>query len=303
MPVNAHPEYISAEKKYLQAKTEEERLSAMEEMMRWMPGHKSAENLRADLRGRYKKLKEKIAERKKQKKRSSSKPGIKKEGIQIVLAGFTNSGKSSLLSRLTNAQPQISNLEFTTQQPIIGMLNLEGINFQIIDMPAINHETFDQGTTNSTDILLIMITNIDEIDKIFSFLNKTMGKRIVLFNKIDLLNENEKRKVGARLQSKRYDFCLISCKTQEGFNTLKKKLIENSGVIRIYTKQPSKPKDEDPVIMKPNSTVENLSRKVFHSTIKVKETRVTGPSSKFPNQKVGLQHILKDKDIVEFHTD
>jgi uncharacterized protein len=300
---NQSPEFISANKKYLQAQNDEERLPLLEEMIRYMPKHKAGESLRADLRGRYKKLKEKIAERKKQKKRSSSKPGIKKEGIQIVLIGFTNSGKSSLLSRLTNAQPRISNLDFTTQQPIIGMLNIEGINFQIIDMPAVNHETFDQGTTNSTDIILIMITDIGEIDKISSFLEKTAGKRIILFNKIDLLNESERRKIEARLQSKRYDFCLISCKTQQGFDNLKKKLIANSGVIRIYTKQPSRPKDEDPVIMKPGSTVEELSKKVFHSTIKVKEARVTGPSSKFPNQKIGMQHILKDKDIVEFHTE
>ena len=303
MPVNAHPEYISAEKKYLQAKTDEEKLLLMKEMMRWMPGHKSAENLRADLRGRYKKLKEKIEERRKKKKQSVSRPGIKKEGIQVVLTGLTNSGKSSLLSRLTNAQPEISNLEFTTQQPNLGILDLEGIKFQVIDLPAINQETFDQGTTNSADIILILITNIKEIDKILFFLDKTIGKKIILFNKTDLLNENEKRKIWARLQSKRYNFCLISCKTLEGFDNLKKKLIENSGVIRIYTKQPGKPVDEDPVIIKPESTVEDLAKTVFHSTIKIKEARITGPSSKFPNQKIGLQHVLKDKDIVEFHTD
>jgi ribosome-interacting GTPase 1 len=129
-----------------------------------------------------------------------------------------------------------------------------------------------------------------------------MGKKIILFNKTDLLNENERRKIEARLQSKRYNFCLISCTTLDGFDNLKRKLIENSGVIRAYTKQPGKPKDEDPVIMKPDSTVEELAKKVFHSSIKIKETRITGPSSKFPNQTVGLKHILKDKDIVEFHT-
>lgn len=302
MPINAHPEYISAEKIYLQAKTDEEKLKAMEEMLRWMPSHKGAEALRADLRSRYKKLKEKIEERKK-KKKSSNKPGIKKEGIQVVLVGLTNSGKSSLLTGLTNARPSINDLEYTTKYPIIGMLNVEGINFQVIDMPAVNHETFDQGTANSADILLIVIKDLEEIERILPFLEKTIGKRIFLFNKIDLFNESEKRKIEARLQSKRYNYCIISCKTKEGFDILKKKLIENSGVIRAYTKQPGKERDEDPVIMKPESTVEDLAKKVFHSTIKIKESRVTGPSSKFPNQKVGLQHILKDKDIVEFHTE
>ena len=54
---------------------------------------------------------------------------------------------------------------------------------------------------------------------------------------------------------------------------------------------------------KPDTTVKELSHKVFHSKIKIKEIRITGPSSKFSNQVVGLKHKLKDKDIVEFHTE
>jgi len=299
---NAHPEYLAAEKKYHLAQTDEERLEAMKEMMSYMPQHKAGERLRADLRLRYKKLKEKLEVQKK-KKKSFSKAGIKKEGIQVCLAGLTNSGKSSLLSLLTNASPLISDIQFTTQQPIIGILYHQGIKFQIVDMPAVNHETFDSGVSNVTDILLIMITDIKQIETIMPYLQKSTGRKIIVFNKIDLLNEQEKRKVQATLQSKKYNFCLISCNTLEGFDELKKKLIENSGIIRIFTKQPGKEKDEDPVIMKPGSSVEDLAKKIFHSSIKIKETRVTGPSSKFPNQTVGLKHILKDLDVVEFHTD
>ncbi len=299
---NAHPEYLTAEKKFHLAQTDEEKLLALEEMMSYMPQHKGAEKLRADLRSRYKKLKEKIETQKKRKK-SSGKAGIKKEGIQICLVGLTNSGKSSLLSILTNASPLISDIQFTTQQPIIGILYHQGIKFQIVDMPAVNHETFDSGVSNVTDILLIIVTDIKDIEKILPYLQKSTGKRIIAFNKTDLLNEQEKRKISATLQSKKYNFCLISCKNQEGLDDLKKKLVENSGIIRIFTKQPGKEKDEDPVIMKPGSSVEDLAKKIFHSSIKIKETRVTGPSSKFPNQTVGLKHILKDLDAVEFRAD
>jgi small GTP-binding protein len=299
---NQSPEYQAAEKKYLNAQSDEERLEALKEMMSYMPQHKAGESMRANLRLRYKKLKEKL-ELAKKKKKASSKPGIKKEGIQVILIGLTNSGKSSLLSILTNAKPAISNLDYTTQIPIIGMLDLEGIKFQIVDMPALNHETFDQGTANVADILLIMITDLKDLEKIFPYLIKTTGKRIILFNKSDLLNSSEKRKIQANLQSKRYDFCMLSCKTHEGIDMLKNKLIENSNVLRIYTKQPGKRPDKDPVLMKPGSTVQSLAKKVFHSDIKIKETRITGPSSKFPNQTVGQKHILKDLDIVEFHTE
>jgi len=116
-------------------------------------------------------------------------------------------------------------------------------------------------------------------------------------------NEQEKRKIRARLKSQRYNFVLISCKTKEGLKELKDKLIENSGLIRVYTKQPHKPADFEPVLMNPNPTIEDLAHKIFHSNLKIREVRITGPSSKFQNQKVGLKHELKDKDIVEFHTD
>ncbi len=299
---NQSPEYLDAEKRYLNAQTDEERLEALKQMMSYMPQHKAGESLRANLRLRYKKLKEKVEVQKK-KKKASSKPGIKKEGIQAVIIGLTNSGKSSLLSNLTNAKPEINNLDYTTQKPIIGMLDLDGIKFQIVDMPAINHETFDQGTANVADILLIMITDLKDLEKIFPYLIKTTGKKIILFNKSDILSGQEKRKIQANLQSKRYDFCMISCKTHEGIDSLKNKLIENSNILRIYTKQPGKQSDKDPVLMKPGSKVGDLAKKVFHSDIKIKETRITGPSSKFPNQTIGLKHILKDKDIVEFHTE
>ena len=55
---------------------------------------------------------------------------------------------------------------------------------------------------------------------------------------------------------------------------------------------------------KPESTLENVAEKVLHGySKKVKFAKITGPSSKFTDQKVGLKHIVKDKDIVEFVTD
>jgi len=304
MTINADYEYLNAQKEYLSAKTDEEKLKAIEKMLQTAPTHKGSENLRANLRARYKKLKEAIEKKKKQKKSSGKKEGIKKEGIQVVLIGLTQSGKSSLISTLTNANPEITGNFYTTKQETIGTLYYEGIKFQIIDMPAINHETFDSGLANTADILLIIITNIHELEQIFPFLEKTTGKRIIAFNKSDLLSEEEKRKISSYLASKKYNFVLISTKTKENIDELEKKLFENSGIIRIYTKQPGKPIDSSPVILKPNSTVKDLAEKILHGlSSRIKEIRITGPSSKFPNQIVGLKHILKDRDIVEFRTE
>jgi len=136
------------------------------------------------------------------------------------------------------------------------------------------------------------------------FLEKAPGKKIIAFNKSDLLSDSEKRKIDATLKSKKYNFCIISAKTFEGIEELKQKLLKNSGVIRVYTKQPGMPADRNPMLMKPNSTIKDAAEKILHGfSSKIKEVRITGPSSKFPNQKVGLGHVLKDKDIVEFRTE
>jgi len=132
---------------------------------------------------------------------------------------------------------------------------------------------------------------------------KIKRQKDIVFNKSDLLSSEQKRKIEATLKSRKYDFVLLSAKTEEGTENLKLKLLENSGVIRIYTKQPRKSVDKEPVNIKPPITIKELAEKVLKKGIKIKEVRITGPSSKFPNQKVGLNHILKDKDIVEFHTE
>ena len=297
---NQSPEYQSAERNFLLARTDEEKLFFLEEMIRHAPKHKSGEAMRANLKTRLAKLKEKLESKKKQKK-SGSKEGIKKEEMQAVLIGLTNSGKSSVIECLTNARPKIAPFPYTTRTPLIGTLNYEGVLIQLIDMPAIDSEYFNQGIANTSDTLLIIIENTRQIEEIFPFLEKSLGKRIIVLNKIDLLSEEEKIKAKAFLQSKKYNFVLFSCKTKENLNELKEKLWESFDKIRIYTKQPGKPADSTPVILGKNSSVEILAEKIFHGfSSKIKETRITGPSGKFPNQQVSLSHVLKDRDIVEF---
>ncbi|VVB82258.1 TGS domain protein [uncultured archaeon] len=119
-----------------------------------------------------------------------------------------------------------------------------------------------------------------------------------------MLSENEKRKISATLQSRKYNFVLISSKTKEGISELKEKLFKSFGKMRIYTKQPEeKEKSKKPLILPPNSNVKDVAEKILKGfASKVKQTRIWGPSSKYPGQVVGLNHELKDMDVVEFKT-
>lgn len=56
----------------------------------------------------------------------------------VGLVGFPNVGKSTLLSRVTNAQPKIANYHFTTLNPNLGVVDLEGTDgFVIADIPGL----------------------------------------------------------------------------------------------------------------------------------------------------------------------
>ncbi len=56
----------------------------------------------------------------------------------VGLVGFPNVGKSTLLSRVTNAKPKIANYHFTTLNPNLGVVDLsEGNGFVIADIPGI----------------------------------------------------------------------------------------------------------------------------------------------------------------------
>ena len=72
-------------------------------------------------------------------------PGVERDIVlelkllaDVGLVGFPNVGKSTLLSRVTNAQPKIANYHFTTLQPNLGVVDLDGAKgFVIADIPGL----------------------------------------------------------------------------------------------------------------------------------------------------------------------
>ncbi|MFQ5531260.1 MAG: GTPase [Candidatus Nanoarchaeia archaeon] len=308
MPINASPHFEKAQAAYEQAQTTQQKIVCLKKMIALAPKHKGAENLLKNLKTRLAKLK--YTKEKESRSKGSTKKGIHKEDMQAVIIGFTNSGKSSLMNILTKASPKISSGDFnkfTTQEPILGTLNYKsGVQIQLIENPAPDSRFLDKSLINTADTILILITDLQQVNQLESYLKNAQGKKIIIFNKTDLLSDKEKRKISETLKSKykKYDFILISTKTKEGLDELKSKLFQSFGKIRVYTKEPNK-KEKSPkaIVMEPNSTVKDVAEKILHGFSKrVVQTKIWGPSSKFPGQKVGLKHELKDLDIVEFKT-
>jgi len=83
------PEYVYAEKEYLNAETKEQKIRALKKMISHAPKHKGGENLRAHLK---RKLQNWSIQMKKKQKRKINKDRNKKEDMQAAIIGLTKTG-------------------------------------------------------------------------------------------------------------------------------------------------------------------------------------------------------------------
>jgi len=297
MPINADYFYQRAEMDFLNAKTTEEKIEKLQKMISAAPKHKGSENLRAELNKRLVKLKRESE--KERKKKSGKSTGVKKEGdAQVTLFGFTQSGKSSLLSALTNAKPRISDLPFTTFEPEIGTLDLEGLKVQVVDLPARMDDREVMAIARSSDFIIVVVTSLDQLIILNNLFKKEnmLTKRIFALNKIDTLSPEELKKF------EKLPVVKISARTTQGLDSLKEKIFENIGLIRVYTKEPGKKPSPRPMIVRKDSTIKQLAQKIRNDyPDRFLKAKVWGKSAKFAGQVVGISHVLKDKDILELY--
>ena len=122
---------------------------------------------------------------------------------------------------------------------------------------------------------------------------------LVALNKADLQKNYEK--IAAEL-SKRYQIEVIpvSATTNIGIDNLKKSMYNKLGLITVFLR-PRLEKKGSPVTVKHGTNIRELAKKL-HTEIfnELKCAYVDGPSTKHPNQRVGITHTLKDEDIITF---
>lgn len=96
-------------------------------------------------------------------------------------------------------------------------------------------------------------------------------------------------------------FIGISALKKEGVESLKELIWNRLELKRIYLKKPGKEPDlSEPYIIRGPSAIQDVCER-FNLQKHFKFAKIWGPSSRFPGQKVGMEHILKDQDIVEVH--
>src|SRR3989338_810323 len=162
MPVNAPAEYFVAEQKFQSAKNREDKIAALEEMIRLLPKHHGSEVAFAQLKSKLSKLRKEAVSAK---KKGTRLVGIGKEGeAQVCIVGLTNSGKSSLIAALTEAKPQVSHHPYTTVRPEVGMMDYKGVKIQLVEIPSTFSGEY-MSMARSSDAIAIIARNEQELEE------------------------------------------------------------------------------------------------------------------------------------------
>ncbi len=126
---------------------------------------------------------------------------------------------------------------------------------------------------------------------------------IIVINKADLDLKKAITK-GRLLKKMNPDIPVIvaSAKWRKGFEKLGEILFNELELIRIYTKQPNGQVSDRPLILKKGSTVLDVAKSIHKKFVEsFLYAKIWGPSAKYPGERVGLDHVLHDGDIVEIH--
>jgi ribosome-interacting GTPase 1 len=324
MPANLTPEYLDAEKRFKSAKTTEEKIETLAEMLAKIPRHKGTEKLQADLKRRLSKLCSTLE------KKPTIRVGliyrVEREGAgQVALVGPPNSGKSLLLRRLTHATPGVADYPFTTRVPLPGMMAFEDVQIQLIDLPP-THPDFPESwiydmirnadaallvaDLSDPDLLEDLETTLGELGKAKVELGRgplpnaagwLAKPTLLVANQRDASEAEENLEVLRELYG-RFRILPASAETGEGLEGLRRSVFELLRLIRVYTKAPGKKPDlTAPYVLKRGSRLIDLAAQVHQDFLtQLKYARVWG-HGKFEGQMVNRDYPLADKDVVELH--
>lgn len=327
MPANLTPAYKSAEARFRAAVTREEKIDALEEMLRVIPKHKGTEHLRADLRSRLSKL------RQEPKKRGPTKgPShkIPREGAgQVTLVGPPNAGKSSLLGALTHASPEIAPYPLTTREATPGMMLHEDIGFQLVDLPPLSRDYVEPWVydlirgADLTWLVLSIQAPLQGLELVQELLGEravalhpaggpppedrrpgwTYKKSLMVVTGMDLPGAEGDLDALEELLETPWPRVAVSVQSPQTLMELGPATFRALDIIRVYSKEPRKDPDRSrPFTLHRGSTVADLARAIHKEMAEdLKFARIWGPSA-FDGQSVREGHVLQEGDVVELHT-
>jgi ribosome-interacting GTPase 1 len=326
MPANLTPQYLEADKRFRAAKTTEEKVAALEEMLAIIPKHKGTEHLQGDLKRRLAKLRAEAEQARR--RRGGFSVSVDREGAgQVVLVGPPNAGKSALVSRLTNAQPEVGDYPFTTRRPIAGMLQFINIQIQLVDLPAVSDEYMEPwlpSLVRPADLALFVLdlaspSLLEDAEQVIAILGRSkvalvapgsppppLGwahvATLLVANKADAPPAEGALEVLRSYYGSRFPMLAVSAQTGLALEPLRRMIYDGLEIVRVYSKPPGKePSMQSPVVLPRGSTIVEMAEAIHKDFARqLKFARVWG-GTKFSGQRVQRDYVVQEGDVIELH--
>ena len=152
------------------------------------------------------------------------------------------------------------------------------------------------GVRNCRVIIREKDLSVDQLIDVLSG-NRAYMPSLTVLNKIDLVNQGFIRQVQSTIGN---DFIPIAADAAVNIDALKEEIYNKLDFIRIYMREKGKDTDyKEPMIMQNGASVEDVCNRIHRSVVRnFRYAQIWGRSAKFGGQKVGIDHMLIDEDVI-----
>lgn len=217
--------------------------------------------------------------------------------ILVVMDVFNLQHFDIIMDELRNIgiRPNEHRPDVTVKQKKLGGLNVSStVPLTRIDGKTIRSILNEYGI-HSADVLIRDNVTLDQfIDSLDTSCKYIPTLKVI--NKIDLADKAYLKEIKSEIP----DGMFIAANKQIKMEELKREIFNKLSLIRIFLKPQGKKADlEEPLIIRNGSTVKDVANKLHRDFVRnFRHAKIWGTSVKFEGQKVGLDHVLNDGDIL-----
>src|SRR5205809_858930 len=282
----------------------EEQIKAVEDEIQKTPYNKATQHHIGRLKAKLARLKDEQETRRLKGGGGGPSYAVKKSGNATVgLVGFPSVGKSTLLNQITDAL-HLAGIRLNERPADVtltkanrgGLTVNPTVKLTKLDSEMVADICREWGYLNGTVVVRQDITEDQLIDVLAG--NRVFLRAFVVVNKIDLVSSDYVKQLQAKLPG--WKLVPISAEKGVGLTRLKDEIYSTLRFMRVFLKPQGKEADmADPMIVKQDSDVGMVCDAIHRDWRKrFRYANVWGQSAQFPGQKVGLDHPLKDADVL-----
>jgi small GTP-binding protein len=236
---------------------------------------------------------------------------VRREGAaQIALVGPPNVGKSSLLQALSEIQIKTGDYAFTTLRPVPALTRIGGVLVQLVEIPGLIEGAADDrgggrallGVLRFADAIVYCARADGAIHDLEVVLAEVAAAGIekpslVAATRADEADPEAVARLRAAVPG--LEVVAVSVLDEGSLGLIRDAIWRLTGLIRVRLRT-NGVTEAEPLALKPGSTVADVADSVHHDLAAAfSGARISGPSARFAEQRVGREHVVADGAVVE----